>query len=165
MASRPINYPQQNGTILGALFKHTYASIGLFVAVFYLICYLCSQGYVATKEGTYLLIAFWAASVLYPSIGFYRQFPQFYRSAVYRMRCYGSVRWLFQWSFGCIVLISALYLMLRSFDFDLPGSIESHSIKPLIFAYSVSLFLVFYLYFLICNVVAEARGVRTSKLS
>jgi TRAP-type uncharacterized transport system fused permease subunit len=165
MALRPINYTEQNGTILGALFKRTYASIGLFVPVFYLICYLCSEGYATTSEGTYLLMAFWAASIAYPSMIFYRRFPRFYRDAVSRMRCYGSVRWLFQWSFGCIVLMSALYLILRSFDFDLRGSIESHSIKPLIFAYTASLFLVFYLHFLVCNVVAEVRGVRTSKLS
>ena len=165
MALRPINYTEQNGTILGALFKRTYASIGLFVPVFYLVCYLCAEGYATTGEGTYLLMAFWAASIAYPSITFYRCFPRFYRDAVYRMRRYGSVRWLFQWSFGCILLISALYLIVGILDFDLRGSIESHSIKPLIFAYTASLFFVFYLNFLICNVVAEVRGIRTSKFS
>lgn len=164
MASFLKNYSLQNGTTLGELFTLAWASAGLFTAVFYLICYLHSQGHVTAGKGAYLLNAFWAASLLYPSITFYRHFPQFYRNTISRMRYYSSVRWLFQWSLGCIALIATLYLVLEGLDFHVPRMIESHSIKPLIFAYEFSLGLVFYLYLLICNIIAEVRGTRTSKL-
>jgi len=150
---------------LGTLVNLTLAQAGLFAPVFYLICYLCSQGYATAGQGAYLLSAFWAASILPPSIQFYRHFPQVYRSAIYRMRGYGSLRWLLQWSIGCITLVAFIYLELWGFDFDLPGTINSRSFKPPMFAYTTSLFLLIYLYLFICSAVAEARGIRTSKLS
>ena len=150
---------------LGTLFSLVFSQAGLFAPIFYLICYLCSQGYATTGEGAYLLSAFWAASMLPPSIQFYRHFPQVYRSAIYRMRRYGSLRWLLQWSIGCIALLAFVYLAFWGFDFDLSGTIKSRSLKPPMIAYSISLFLLLYLYLIICSAVAEARGIRTSKRS
>lgn len=150
---------------LGTLINLALAQTGLFAPAFYLICYLYSRGYATASQGGYLLAAFWAASILYPSIQFYRHFPQVYRSAIYRMRGYGSLRWLFQWSIGCIALVAFVYLLLWGFDFDLPGTIKSRSLQPPMFAYTISLFLLLYVYLFVCNAVAEARGVRTSKLS
>jgi hypothetical protein len=158
MASFLRNDSQQSRTTLDELFGRAFLSVGLFVPLSYLINYLCSHRYVTAGYGAHLLDAFWAASILYSSIKFCRQFPRFYRATISRMRLFGSVRWVFLSTLGCAVLVAILYLMLRSFDFDVPGTIESRSIEPLIFAYSVSLFLVFYLCVIICNIVAEARG-------
>ena len=150
---------------LGTLVNLAFAQAGLFVPVFYLICYLCSRGYATSGQGVSLLAAFWAFSMLLPSVQFYRHFPQVYRSAIHRMRNYGSLRWLFQWSIGSIALAAFVYLELWAFDFDLPGAIRSRSLKPPMFAHTTSMLLLPYLYLIVCNAVAEARGIRTSKHS
>jgi uncharacterized membrane protein len=108
--------------------------------------------------------AYWMASVLNFSIKIYREFPEFYKFILHRMRLYSSVRWIFQWSFGCIVLAAFLYFILGSYDYNVREAINSYSIKPLLAAYGASLFFAIFIYILICNIIAETRGTRCSRL-
>jgi len=136
----------------------------LFALVFYSLCFLYSQRYITATEAGRLMGAYWTASILNFSIKIYREFPEFYKFILHRMRLYSSVRWIFQWSFGCIVFVAFLYFILGSYDYNVREAINSHSIKPLIAAYGISLLFTVFLYALICNIIAETRGTRCSKL-
>ena len=74
------------------------------------------------------------------SSGADREFPEFYKVILHRMRLYSSVRWFFQWYVGFTAVFAAyLYFVLRSYDYYIEA-INSYSIKPLIGAYGASLF-------------------------
>jgi hypothetical protein len=80
------------------------------------------------------------------SSGADREFPEFHKIILHRMRLYSSVRWFFQWYVGFTAVFAAyLYFVLRSYDYYMREAINSYSIKPLIGAYGASLFFALFL--------------------
>jgi hypothetical protein len=75
------------------------------------------------------------------SSGADREFPEFYKIILHRMRLYSSVRWFFQWCDGFTAVFAPyLYFVLRSYDCYMREAINSYSIKPPNGAYGASLF-------------------------
>ena len=86
------------------------------------------------------------------SSGADREFPEFYKIILPRMRLYSSVRCFFQWYIGLTAVFTPYpYFVPKSYDYYMREAINSYSIKPLIGAYGASLFFALFLYTLIGN--------------
>ena len=155
---------QQSRTYFSQIAGRAWLIVGLFVLAFYLLCFLYSKRYITAGEGGVLLGTYWAASTLYLSKDIYDHFPKFYKAMLRRMRLYGKVRWFLQWQLGFVVMfVPFLYFVLIDYDANVRNSFDNYSVKFLVGAYGTSLLGIVYIYTIICNFVAEARGVRCSK--
>jgi hypothetical protein len=154
----------QNRTYFSEVFARGYLLIALFAIVFYLLCFLFARHYISISQGRILIGVYWTVSALHFVKKLFDGFPRFYRAIIDRMKLYSSTRRFFQWYVGCSVLILPfLCSVFLSYDSIVVAALNDCSAKTLLGAYGASLFLIFFLFTVLSNVVANLRGVRSSK--
>jgi hypothetical protein len=155
---------QQNRTYFSELAGRGWLLVALFALVFYGLCFLCSRRTITTDQGSILLAGYWAGSALYFARVICRDFPKLYGAVLRRFRLYSPVRKLVQWFLGFpILFVPVLIHVFMNYNAIVQQSLLDYSIKLLIGVYGGSLFSVMFIYTVVCNFVAESRGVRRAK--
>lgn len=155
---------EQNKTYFSELTGRGYLLVGSFALTFFFFGFSYSRHYITIRESGIFIGVYWVASALYFVKEIFDNFPRFYKAIIKRMRIYTATRRFFQWYLGCSAIVFPfLFSVLANYASITAASLNSCSIRTLIGAYGASLFGIVVLYSMISNVVAEARGFRSSK--
>jgi hypothetical protein len=151
-------------TYFSELFGLGYLLVGLFALAFYAICFLFSKGHIAASDSGALLATYWVASTLYFAKRIHGDFPKFYKAALRRMRLYSATRIFLQWYLGfSVAFIIPLWFIVTNYSANIHRALSDWTIRLMIGGYGITLFSVVFVGTVICNLVAESRGIVCSK--